>query len=494
MPRIGKNFLLLITIFIFLPLVEAFGGGYFPGGEVIPETEPYWYLAQIRAYEAQQLVCGEGVTVVLIDSGVDPENPDLAPNLRLDLAYDFGDNDTDVTDALGHGTATAGLILQVAPCAKILPLKINRDGEAFFETEALLRALQYTLSLIPEHPEIRIVNLSLVLQERSDEVARLIKEIRRSGVLIVGAAGNEGASEIAFPASLPEVLAVSGTDIYDEATLHSNHGDGLFLSAPADNLYVPSIFGGYTYMSGTSMAAALVSGTLALELDLSREVPEWALAEGSKDLGPPGYDTFYGFGRLSVLGSILADLSRDLPLLPSKLSLLPRQERKVFFLPQENLKTLVLDNETVEITTFKPDEGFMKIKGKAPGETEVFLYSLSPLRASRLKVSVKESEENQLEVLVYPFTVDREAYICCYASVPEDGNFTVTLYLTALEGGKFVRNTLWSYSGPLSAGNYWHCLSVDPALFKKGLQETLLCGYGFNCTRHLFYVDESFLP
>lgn len=480
---------LILVIFIFFSVIAAFGGGYFPGGEVIPETEPYWYLARIRAYETQRVACGEGVTIVLIDSGVDLDHPDLANNLVLDLAYDFGDNDTDVTDALGHGTATAGLILQVAPCVKIVPLKINRDGNSFFETEALIEALQYTLELIPNHPEIKIVNLSLVLQEESEEVSNLVKEIRNSGVLIVGAAGNEGAFELAFPASLPEVIAVSGTDIYDEITLHSNRGEGIFLSAPADNLYVPSIFGGYTYMSGTSMAAALVSGTLALELDLSSRVPELALAEGTEDLGEPGYDIFYGFGRLSALGAVLGNLSRDLPVLPSILDLLPGEEREVVFLPQENLEALIMNNEIAEITDFRPSEGLMKIKGKAIGKTEIFLYSLSPVRVSRVKVSVSESGENLLEVLVYPSILDSWAYICCYASVLRDEDLSLRLDLTYPEGEKFIRTNLWSYTGFMSSGNYLHCLPFDFLQLKKGLQEILLCGEEFICVRHLFYIN-----
>ena len=348
-------------ILCFLFTLEAFGRGYFPGGEVVPVTDPYWYLEHIRAYEAQRVACGEGITVVTVDSGVDFEHPALSGHLVLNPAYDFGDNDTDVMDFLGHGTAIAGLILQVAPCVKIIPLKINRDGHSFFETEALIAALQYILELIQSHPEIRIVNLSLVLEEESDEVARLIREIRNAGVLIVGAAGNEGIFEVDFPASLPEVIAVSGTDIYDEPALSSNRGEEVLISAPAENLYVPSIFGDYTYMSGTSMAAALVSGTLALVLEVLSEGAELSLAEGSEDLGEPGYDPSYGFGRLSVLGTLIATLSRELPVLPSFLEVLPGEEREAFFLPQDNLKALILDDEIAEIASFRPNEGLIKI-------------------------------------------------------------------------------------------------------------------------------------
>ena len=97
-------------------------------------------------------------------------------------------------DHLGHGTGMAGIILQVAPCAQIIPLKINPAGENFFETEALERALWYILDLAERIPGLKIVNMSLTVSEMSQGLEQVVGEFHREGFILITAAGNDGTS------------------------------------------------------------------------------------------------------------------------------------------------------------------------------------------------------------------------------------------------------------------------------------------------------------
>ncbi|MBX6424257.1 S8 family serine peptidase [Thermosulfurimonas sp. F29] len=478
----------------------VWAGGWFPASEVLPTQEGDWWLSAIRISEARAFACGRGVTVVMVDSGVKPDHPALEGHLRLDLAYDFGDNDTDVTDRLGHGTATAGLVLQVAPCAEIVPLKINRDGESFFETAALERALAYIFDLLERIDGPVVVNLSLVLSEASGEVTRLVKDLLRKGVPVVAAAGNEGLEELDFPASVPGVISVAAFGPTGELVPSSNRGRGLFLAAPGQSLRVPSIFGEYTYMSGTSLAAAIVSGTLALLMEkvpsgeaLFPELWRYLLAEGSGDPDPPGYDTDYGFGRLSVWGALLAWFSRDLPLLPSEVFLRSGEKRTVFFLPDPSLEVLVTDPRRVAVEEFSPSEGRLILRGLSPGEAEIYLYRLSPLKVGSVRVRVQEGQEDGpgvSEALVYPAPGHPE-FFCAYVFSPQTSSLSLYLRQTVLSETGVSFRTLWSFSGPLGASPLLYCASLEGDSLERGLQEILLCGPDLSCRRHLFLNRSS---
>jgi subtilisin family serine protease len=137
--------------------------------------------------------------------------------------------------------------------------------------------------------------------------------MRRKGVVVVAAAGNSGSSAPYYPAALADVIAVGATDQASTRWAKSNFGNYVDLVAPGHTIYstyydLNNLYHGYTYMSGTSMAAPFVSGVagllLSLEPDLSVEQVTEAMISRAVDLGAAGWDAEFGYGRVNALGAL----------------------------------------------------------------------------------------------------------------------------------------------------------------------------------------------
>lgn len=280
-----------------------------------PDYEQQWHLPALNAEAAWAVTQGRGARIALVDSGVIPDHPDLAGALDGAAGFDFGDQDADPTDELGHGTLMAGLIAArcenglmvcgIAPQATLIPYKINPGGASQFEAAALAQAI-----LAAAASDADIINLSLVLPEAVPWVEEAVELALARGKIVVAATGNEGG--VAFPARLPGVIAVGALG-RDGEPLFSRYysGDGdyadtrvLTLTAPGNGLYTTDFTGGTFPVNQTSSgAAALTSGVLALwaEATLARGPALAALVvDNSEDAGDPGFDPVYGFGRLRI--------------------------------------------------------------------------------------------------------------------------------------------------------------------------------------------------
>jgi len=194
-------------------------------GQFLSEpSDPYfdeqWYLTNVSAPEAWDISLGAGVTVAVIDSGVDRDHEDLADAILPD-GWDFGDDDADPSDALGHGTQVAGVIAAIqnnnrgisgiAPACKLLPLKISLGGTGAFTEDAVAEAIIYAA----DHGA-QIINLSLgwIDGEIHQVIVDAIDFALNKGVLLVAGAGNER-GPVWFPAIYDEVLAVASSDKID---------------------------------------------------------------------------------------------------------------------------------------------------------------------------------------------------------------------------------------------------------------------------------------
>ncbi|MEX0992434.1 MAG: S8 family peptidase [Solirubrobacterales bacterium] len=255
--------------------------------------------ADIDATRAWNLSTGAGVSVAVVDTGIDYNHPDLDGNIWQNPAdpengsdddnngfvddtrgADLVDDDSDPSDDAGHGTHVAGIIgaegnngFGVAGVnwnVKLMALKfLDSNGEG--NTADAASAIDYAV----DHGA-RVINASWGGPAFSQTLYSSVKRAADRGVLFVAAAGNEGENadySPDYPAAfdLPNVISVAASDRTDTILPYSNYGSQVVdLAAPGDDIYstVPEDTdpAGYTSFSGTSMAAPAVAGTAALYL------------------------------------------------------------------------------------------------------------------------------------------------------------------------------------------------------------------------------------
>lgn len=235
---------------------------------------------------------GAGVTVAVLDTGVDASHPQIMPqiapggfnfvdgNMNTDDAGTGMDDDGDglVDESVGHGTFVAGLITLVAPDAKILPIRVV-NGEGRGDLWTLARGLFYAI----DHG-VEVINVSISSTYGSSAVEDAVEEAENLGIAVVAAAGNCGHEKPReFPAMESAAFGVAALDHNDVKADFSNFNDRLFISAPGDSTPdgnpdpTQSIVslqkgGGFVYWQGTSMASPFVAGTIAL---VRAQHPEW---------------------------------------------------------------------------------------------------------------------------------------------------------------------------------------------------------------------------
>ncbi len=317
------------------------GQGHFAANITTPNDSNYskqWHLAEIGVSKLWEQTQGEGITIALLDSGVDPNHPDLIDNILFEQGYDFGDQDNEPYDANGHGTAMAGLIVAtcnnkiggcgVAPAAKLIPYKINKSGASgFFESDLAIAIKTAADS------SAKIISLSLVLDaEYSQIVQDALLYAKSKNKIIVAAAGNLG-DKVAYPANIPWVIGVGAIDKNGQRLRSSNYGNGLSLLAPGVRLWTTLPGTGYAdWYDGTSASAALVTGVLALMAVAQPDVNQLAvdLLTNSQDVDINGFDEQSGFGHLRAISTI-----DNLKFSPTTEVLYPRDVLKLDLFSQE---------------------------------------------------------------------------------------------------------------------------------------------------------------
>ncbi|MHA6481364.1 S8 family serine peptidase [Paenibacillus sp. strain BS8-2] len=287
-----------------------------------PELAKQAHLALIGAEEAWKTVRDHsGITIALIDTGVDLDHPDLKNNLVEGV--NLVERGTPPEDDNGHGTSVAGVLAAsgnngvgvsgVLWNAKLMPIKaLDEWGDGTEEDlgEAILYAVK---------KGARIVVLSVGLHRESPYMRDIVNYAEKQGVLLVAAAGNDGVTlgskaSVKYPAAYPTVLAVGGARADRTADPRSNPGSELDLMAPW-NVYTTALGGGYKYEEGSSMAAPQAAAAAALVMAQNptlkpHDVRE-LLRQTARDMGPGGFDNKSGYGLLQVGKAVTAVLSKD---------------------------------------------------------------------------------------------------------------------------------------------------------------------------------------
>ncbi|RUX32027.1 peptidase S8 [Mesorhizobium sp. M7A.F.Ca.US.011.01.1.1] len=241
---------------------------------------------------------GENVRIAVIDTGIDDTNPALSGVIagQFDAMPDVPIEKRD------HGTSIDGLIAGVgalegmAPGAKIYHARAFEDGKSTMDV--ILSALDWAAE-----QDVGIINMSFV-GPKNDLLGVACRNARALGMVLVAAAGNNGPkAPYGYPAAFDGVIAVTATDAKDGLMPQANRGAYVFISAPGVEMVAPS-GGGSDVVTGTSFAAAIVSGAIA---NLIHAAPgrtaddiEKALAATARDLGPKGRDNDFGYGLLDI--------------------------------------------------------------------------------------------------------------------------------------------------------------------------------------------------
>jgi hypothetical protein len=267
-------------------------------------------LAKLRLPQAHGIAKGDNVLVAVIDSGIDGAHPELGGAIAQ--SYDATGGKAPVQPH-AHGTAMASLIaahgklLGAAPRARILAIRAfdpagkSAEGTTF----NILKGLNFAAA-----NGARVINMSFA-GPSDPAIHRSLEAARKKGIVLVAAAGNEGAkSAPLYPAADPNVIAVSATDADDQILEQSNRGNHIAVAAPGSQIMVAIPDGGYEMSSGTSHAAAEISGIIALMLERSPGMtPDQArtvLLATAKDIGAPGRDPMFGAGLADAFAAISA--------------------------------------------------------------------------------------------------------------------------------------------------------------------------------------------
>jgi len=263
-----------------------------PKGEESKDYKEQWAAGMIRLPEAHTVTRGAGITVAVLDTGVDLTHPALAG--RLVSGYDFVDDDADPREVgasdqnpnYGHGTHVAGLVALVAPEARIMPVRVL-DADGAGDIWVLAEALAYAINPdgdLSTADGADVINLSLSTTHRTDLLNEIVAGVtceqdddqgedddclvgpNQHGAVVVAAAGNSGSSTPEYPAAEGVVgsLAVGASTRSDTLASFSNYGSWVHVAAPGEAILSSVPDGEYAAWSGTSMATPLAAGEAAL--------------------------------------------------------------------------------------------------------------------------------------------------------------------------------------------------------------------------------------
>ena len=285
----------------------------------------YW-LSEYSISQAWTTTKGAGVTIAIIDTGVDGSHSDLTGAIvgGADFSGTGASNgQKPVGDSSDHGTMVASLaagrghgsgagVIGAAPEASILAISIGFGDEAGDSDTQIAEAVRWAVDNGADIINMSLTRNTLDWPESWDDAFLYAME---KDVVIIAAAGNRGSgtSVVGAPATMPGVLTVAGVDRNGSASFDaSSQGITIGVAAPSEELVGATPGNGYVLWDGTSGAAPIVAGVAALvraahpELDAANVINR--IVATAKDAGATGVDPIYGYGRLDAAAAVTASV------------------------------------------------------------------------------------------------------------------------------------------------------------------------------------------
>ncbi|MBH0054702.1 MULTISPECIES: S8 family serine peptidase [unclassified Salinibacterium] len=288
--------------------------------------QEYW-LQEYGIEAAWETTKGAGVTIAVIDTGVDGSVDELvgvvtggtdfsgqgSANGQTPVGDDNPAHGTLVASlAAGRGTDTDAGVIGAAPAANIMAISIGFTGGAISSDDQIALAVRYAVDQGAD-----VINLSLTRETLDWPLSwdSAFLYAMDNDVVVVAAAGNRGSgtASVGAPATMPGVLTVAGVDVNGVASFNaSTQGITIGVAAPSEDLVGVAPGGSHVLWNGTSGATPIVAGIVALvraahpELDANNVINR--IVSTAHDTGAPGADAIYGFGLIDAEAAVTANV------------------------------------------------------------------------------------------------------------------------------------------------------------------------------------------
>jgi subtilisin family serine protease len=297
------------------PNFEFVEENFIAQGMIVPNDPSFasqWHHTKIMSASAWEMGIGStAVPIAIIDSGVDPDHPDLMTKLMP--GFNFVLNNTDTHDVYGHGTAAAGSaaaasnnatgVAGVSWNSPIMPLVVL-DSNNLASYSRISSAIVYAV----DHGA-KVINLSLGGPSFSSTMDNAVNYAWNNGALVFASAANYNTSAPYYPAACTNAVAVAATDSADNKASFSNYGDWITVTAPGVSILTTNNGGGYGYWSGTSFSSPITAGLAALIWSANPQLTNQQVLDVLKstadDLGATGFDNVFGHGRINAYNAMM---------------------------------------------------------------------------------------------------------------------------------------------------------------------------------------------
>lgn len=304
-------------------------------------TAPEWYLGTINVPNAWSLLDANAnvTSVAVLDTGCNMSHEDLQANVDRTHAATMNSSsvwttgicsDSDTTSTGGHGTSVCGIVGATSTNdigimgvggthVRVIPVNAfwqTSSSKFTTDTATVVTAYKY-LTGIARAQNLRVINMSIGGHEASDNDKAMHDAIAKAlndyGILTVASAGNKSTSKNSWPSDYDECISVTAIDSSGNRASYSDYNEAKDIAAPGSNIKSTKKDGSYGAFYGTSFAAPMVAGTLALIFaanpELTAEHARFILEDTATDIGDEGPDIYTGHGLVNAEAAVRAALA-----------------------------------------------------------------------------------------------------------------------------------------------------------------------------------------